>query len=78
MEGKLDDHGFLLIKRKNEYKEQLCPFSTNSEIICGDWCPLFDEDTVVPVDDFTKAHPAIICRCAGTQAYTTILSDERP
>ncbi|RKX56192.1 MAG: hypothetical protein DRP29_09790 [Thermodesulfobacteriota bacterium] len=38
----IDKQGFLRIYRKNEYKLQLCPFST-IDSACGDWCPLFEE-----------------------------------
>ncbi len=43
MEGKINEYGGLEIKRLNKMKGQLCPFQTESEASCGDWCPLFGE-----------------------------------
>ena len=43
MKGKIDEHGFLHIYRKNDYKIQCCPFDMKIGSICGDWCPLFSE-----------------------------------
>lgn len=48
MKGKIDILGNLQIERKVKYKEQACPFQPfitkdESDIPCGDWCPLFGE-----------------------------------
>ena len=42
MEGKIDKHGFLWIKRKGKFVIQACPF-TQDEVKCGHWCPQFGE-----------------------------------
>lgn len=56
MKGKIDGCGSLLIKRGDQYKEQLCKHNLNDpkreEMIkcCGDLCPLFGEpkETTLP------------------------------
>ena len=40
IEGKLNDKGFLFVKRGGKLKSQTCP---NNTFQCGDWCPLFGE-----------------------------------
>jgi len=45
MEGKIDKHGFLWIKRKGKFVIQVCPFTQN-ETKCGHWCPQFGEPTL--------------------------------
>ena len=44
--ARINKNGFLLIKRGDNYKDQLCPNQPQSETNvkkCGDWCPLFGE-----------------------------------
>ena len=41
MNIKVDKNGLLLLQRGSEMKEQLCPFSSDTNQCCGDWCPLF-------------------------------------
>lgn len=43
MKGKLAESGGLLIYRKTEFKETLCPFDKTENIVCGDWCALMSE-----------------------------------
>jgi hypothetical protein len=43
MKGKLEESGALLISRKGEFKETLCPYDKTEDIACGDWCPLLSE-----------------------------------
>lgn len=45
MIGKISPAGTLLIKRKSDFKEVLCPFDTAGNVVCGDWCALFCEPT---------------------------------
>ena len=42
MKGKINEKGYLEIKRTTRYMVQWCPFS-NGQSMCGDWCPLFGE-----------------------------------
>jgi len=48
MKIKITQRGFLKILRGNTWKLQICPFASNgeSEIACGDWCPMFREPEV--------------------------------
>ncbi len=43
MKAKITSQGYLKIKRKGSWTDQICPFtiSKGSERFCGDWCPLF-------------------------------------
>jgi len=41
MEIKITTQGFIKVKRRNEFKLMICPFSSE-ESYCGDWCPLFE------------------------------------
>lgn len=44
MEGKIIESGVLLIKRKNHYKPQCCPFAKGPfSGCCSDECALFGE-----------------------------------
>ena len=43
MKGKLAPGGNLLILRKEEFKEVLCPYDIAGNVTCGDWCSLFHE-----------------------------------
>ena len=44
MEIKIDENGFLWIKRNGFFKPQTCPYDPHSPMRnCGDWCPLFGE-----------------------------------
>ncbi len=43
MKARLDYEGILLLKRKGEFKRQVCPFGDN---FCSDECPLFYEELV--------------------------------
>jgi len=52
MEAKIDKLGRLHIKRGSRFKLQCCPYkaynaspSSSFGIACGDWCPLFDNDS---------------------------------
>ena len=42
MKGKIDRKGHFLIERSGIFKTQWCP-PNDSAVICGDWCPLFEE-----------------------------------
>lgn len=50
MKGLLESDGNLYILRGKEYKEQECPFDTERNWYCGDWCPQMGEPREV-VDD---------------------------
>jgi hypothetical protein len=41
MKAKINSYGRLRLMRKGQWKEQFCPH--NRDIVCGDWCPLFEE-----------------------------------
>jgi len=51
MEGKIDEKGYLHIKRVVKMKKQGCPNGQGSEA-CGDWCPLFGEPETESDYDF--------------------------
>lgn len=56
MIGKIDKDGFLLIKRKDNYKPVSCPFTLSSKdahYTCGDWCALFGKVVSIQVDNET-------------------------
>lgn len=40
--GKIDEDGFLWLRRGDEHKKMLCPFDAGA-VNCGDWCALFGE-----------------------------------
>ena len=48
-EGMIDENGWLLIRRKDKLKNQLCPYPVYMTLdapsagFCGDWCPFFCE-----------------------------------
>lgn len=44
MIGKINKDGLLLIKRKEIWKEQFCPY--DSDRICGEHCPAFNDDGI--------------------------------
>jgi hypothetical protein len=71
---KINQHGMLLLKRKDKFKLQICPFDATdegTEELCGDWCPLFREPIVSGVHvDFG------ICRRDFT-LYASEFKDER-
>jgi len=42
--GKIDEDGYLRIKRGEKFKPVVCPFSVDGGCYnCGDWCALFGE-----------------------------------
>ena len=43
---KIDKDGWLWIRRAGMLNKQFCPMS-NTDVKCGDWCPLFGEPEVV-------------------------------
>lgn len=42
---KINNTGYLEIRRNKSIQEQTCPFKQGKELFCGDWCPLFSEPT---------------------------------
>jgi len=52
MEGNINVHGKLSIKRGNTWKDAACPYNMP---VCGDVCPLFEEPYgygAVPYEDW--------------------------
>lgn len=47
MKIRINKNGFLNLERNGVFKPQLCPKqampSSESDVFCGDWCPLFGE-----------------------------------
>jgi hypothetical protein len=52
--GKIDNLGFLSIKRKDIWKQQYCMYTENQK--CGDWCPLFDGPEIVGDDTYKESY----------------------
>jgi hypothetical protein len=70
MEGKIDENGFLIVKRGNLFKDMTCPKSCE-EYHCGDWCALFGEPSSSIVEE--EVHLEI---CHNYFIFTNIV-DER-
>lgn len=43
MKIEIDGNGHLWIERKGKMKQQKCPYFSEYEKSCGDWCPMFGE-----------------------------------
>ena len=51
MKGYLDRDGSLWLYRGGDYREQFCPYArADTDINCGDWCPLFKEPELLKQD----------------------------
>lgn len=58
MKGKIDKKGLLYLQRGSEEKAQMCPWTTELEMPCGDWCPLFGEPVVAEGTVVIRLHCA--------------------
>ena len=82
MEGKISESGGLLIKRKNSYKPQCCPFTKGPfSSCCSDECALFGEPTVEHTyKEYTyetkDTQTVSLCLCNKTLIFKKF-SDER-
>lgn len=82
MEGKISESGVLLIKRKNNYKPQCCPFTKGPfSGCCSDECALFGEpklEHTYKEDIYTTEdiQTVSLCLCNKTLIFKKF-SDER-
>ena len=76
MKAKIDKDGNLWIERKAGWKLQYCPFGSPGgqygPARCGDWCPLFEEDT-----DSVTHHSFVALSCSHNSTRYEVVSDER-
>lgn len=70
MEIKIDENGYLKIKRAGLYAIQYCPHGREQER-CGDWCPLFHEPNIPPGEEMGWLQ---IC---APKAFYEQITDER-
>lgn len=82
MEGKINESGVLLIKRKNGYKPQCCPFAKGPfSGCCSDECALFGEPKIEHTyKEYTyetkDTQTVSLCLCNKTLIFKKF-SDER-
>lgn len=82
MEGKISESGVLLIKRKNSYKPQCCPFTKGPfSGCCSDECALFGEPKIEHtykdcIYETKDTQTVSLCLCNKTLIFKKF-SDER-
>jgi len=77
MKIKINTNGILLIKRDQEFKQQLCcrqKITGTGDIKCGDWCPLFGEPQAT-TDKRRKIEMQTMTLCHGS--LTGFITDKR-
>lgn len=84
MDGKIDNDGYICIKRGKFLGRQFCPFRESGRQPCGDWCPLFgepepDTDPIFEKNGATTFKPngkTVLSLCHQTLTFD-VLVDER-
>lgn len=75
MKAKIDENGHLMVERKGQWVECMCPIMTVSMgrdcEICNHQCPLFIEETDC------RGDPTVLLGCAPQVIVHEIVADER-
>ncbi len=73
MKAKINIAGRIEIERRGSFKDAECPHYRPYHVLrdCGDWCPLFIEDTD------TQGDPLVFLCCAPQHVQHEVIADER-
>ncbi len=79
MTGEINKKGYLSILRRERLKEQFCPFQVMPNVaqLCGDDCPLFQEQSIDAIGAFDKDEQIVSLRCSPQTNVISITKDER-